>query len=947
MQPPTIDASLRGYGKVRDTAPCSIDLPRGARTERQHDMALTDWLKQLPEQELYPIIEELLRAMGYLRIECVHGPTEVGKDIVFMQEDPLHRQVWRAVQVKTRLSGKAGTSNHSLTAVRQCEASLRNLHLTSAGPVSIQEVWLITSHALHDMAKRYIQDTLDDRSSRVLVIDGPHLADLITEYIPHLVHADQNVPEQYLANLATFADTPDDYLSTAFKVKFNTGTFFVWPDAGIELLDPPAMQTIPSLIDTIPWETLNHIDLKLRLAANALLPLCEISELRLILRRLQTCAETMQRSGWEPLQASRFAGVVEDLATTFTAKARDPHVRNADIDEIDDLLRALPDTKLDPLRTFYRIHEGERLDSKAYFTKRRFEIKQPQLLQETLLKVHQARATLIQDLVHAYTKLSSRTSLTDLVIQISRILHDRRLPQEHTIEHGDWQTRVDVMKLQLHSFGDHVNRLKDLYLSSYDQVKNRLKSKLTLDEFGPEELGHLSTCNQLTFLFVHIHGDQEGLKFFNVDLASTAAAQNIILYGGLGMGKTTVAKRLCWQQATKYHRGPGTSFPVYITLAALRFVKSTGGNSELTEATLLECAAKSFPGMADIFIHGSCWYLDGLDEMGTAEDQKRIIEWAIAPTSAARRLVLTSRPYALPPYVPNMLRVEVLPFTAAKRDEFIRRLPWTTKGEAELLAQTVNTEPDLSALAQIPLLLTLLVILAKHDGAKNVPSRREKVYKRIVSLMLYEWDRQKGVQRQYAIADEDLRLTVAWRIAYHLHQRRDRSFHRRTIVDVVMQTVPTITSEAAESYFDDLLRDCVVISVGSDNFAFFHLSMQEYLAALALNEDLTLHRVNLALEDYFRADGWWEEPLVFLAAMRRDASSLINELHRHVVQGNRERAHARLRHLIERWLQVADMTNIEDLKPSGSVAEVLGVLDLGGKRDRWMKIAQIQRASDI
>src|SRR5437879_2359080 len=117
-------------------------------------MSFSAWLESLPETRLHILVEDLLRAMRFKRIECVHGSGEVGKDIVFMEEDPLHRQVWRAAQIKTKITGDATSELHSLGVVRQCEGALRNQYQTSQGLVSIKEVWLILSHRLHDHAKR-------------------------------------------------------------------------------------------------------------------------------------------------------------------------------------------------------------------------------------------------------------------------------------------------------------------------------------------------------------------------------------------------------------------------------------------------------------------------------------------------------------------------------------------------------------------------------------------------------------------------------------------------------------------------------------------------------------------------------------------------------------------------------------------------------------------------
>jgi hypothetical protein len=128
----------------------------------------------------------------------------VGKDIVFLEETPLHRPIWRAIQVKRKLSGNTSADNYSLQAVIQCEAALRNPYQTSQGEVAIQEAWLITPYTLSETAKRPMEATLNDKISRMLVIEGPQLADLIQEYLPQMLEERADTGESYALTLVAF-----------------------------------------------------------------------------------------------------------------------------------------------------------------------------------------------------------------------------------------------------------------------------------------------------------------------------------------------------------------------------------------------------------------------------------------------------------------------------------------------------------------------------------------------------------------------------------------------------------------------------------------------------------------------------------------------------------------------------------------------------------------------
>jgi hypothetical protein len=115
-------------------------------------------------------------------------------------------------------------------------------------------------------------------------------------------------------------------------------------------------------------------------------------------------------------------------------------------------------------------------------------------------------------------------------------------------------------------------------------------------------------------------------------------------------------------------------------------------------------------------------------------------------------------------------------------------------------------------------------------------------------------------------------------------------------------------------------------------------SIQEYLAASELAQDLNQKRLWLAIEEYFRS-GWWEEVIVFVAGIKRDISPLINELHLHLVGPSG--ATPQLVRLVERMLAVADFTHLENVQPRGSVATAFAELEHGGSADYWRTLAQL------
>jgi hypothetical protein len=908
---------------------------------------LSDWIEGLSEQSLFTVVEDLLAAMHFKRIECVHGPGEVGKDIVFMQEDPLRRQVWRAAQVKTKITGNSSAPNNALTAILQCEAALRNPYMTSAGPVSIDEVWLIIASPLGAGAKQYIEATLSSPGCRIVVVDGPRFCDLVAEHLPKLVTSGRSPSEQYMSNLMQVCDTPDEFLRTVFKAKFGLTTVFVQPDCVLEFLAPSAFTGFSGFATTIDWQLLKSMNASLTMLRRRTLPLFQLVSLRSTLKQLQQVADTIARSSWDHARGREFSHAVSEIAATVEAEARDPLFSRTDLNFIEDQIRLLPNAEVAPLRLLHKLRSDERTDRRSYWD-RRIEADRNSRVKE-IADAEIAAQVFLNRVYDCYTKCSDdKDPLAAVTVAISLLLDDflaaneRRRQRSPILENApSFEDHVALLSNYVRAFDRYVDQLKTQYVGTYNRIQRVLtRAGSSLDAVDPTDSEAITLCNQLTFLFKAILGPKCTVLTVPVDSASAVTMfPRTLFYADLGMGKSTFLNHLCFRLAEAYIKGSRDALPLHVLLGSVRLKEA---EDRETQVALLTHATEAFAGLPEYVSQHNVWLLDGLDEMESADARDRVLRWCESGAKQSDSVVVTSRPYDLPHYAPCILRVRLLPFSPTQRRTFLNALPWANPNEPRQLISIIENEPDLAEISKTPLLLTLIVVLANHDGIDHIPKRRDKIYRRIVSLMLYEWDRKKGIDREYAIRDEDLRLGLLRKLAYYCHSRNERTFRRTDVITALLNSVSGISSDIASGFHDDLLRDCLLVPVGSGRYAFFHLSVQEYLTGLELAQDLTLGRVGSALENYFRLGTWWEEPLVFLAAIRRDVTILINELDKRLVRPRAEETRARTKNLVERWLGVADMTNLAGLNPRGVVAEVLGELDVGGFKARWQKMAEIQ-----
>jgi len=894
-----------------------------------------------------------------------------------MEETPIHRQIWRAVQVKVMLSGNVRNQKHSLAAVLQCEAALKTPHQTSHGQVTIEQVWLIIAHPLSDSSKRYIYSTLNDNAARVLVIDGPELVDLIAEYLPGAEAPEYDTATTYIQELLAFTDSPDEFLATVFKANFRLSSIFVHPNCAIQLMDASAVEHVPACADAVDWEALRDLPLKLEALNNGILDSGSVVELRSIIAKLNELGRAMDLSRWEPLSVLTFNADLQSLSTTFESIACNPLVTREDLEG---LSRGLDKFTSPRLRERNRAYEQHRNSILSRWPRPETSIVSAA---DEYGQLREVRKLLVTEFAEVYRKTKqisfgrldvnetnlgrssieeipsirdpyrrgtgesesvSMLGLTEEAVVIARLLGRSPANAWSSQLSTDRVLTTQVMSLRniCSAFGAFLIDRAAEYVVNWNSLAEDLKPKLEIESYTDANLTKLVACNQLTSLFTAIFGASIPIHSYAVEALSTMKAQaRIAFYGNLGMGKTTLAKQVCLQLAAERGEDPRKPLPVHVSLGTVQLPsKPEGEDQGLMEAAFLRAATRTWEGSDDHPQLQRHFILDGLDEVTDPSTRQRIVNWCAMEAARNGRLLVTARPHALPCYLPGVLRIGILPFSAADVETFVRSLPWTSASEPDELLKVIAKDRNLTEISRTPLLLTLLVIVAQLDGSRNIPSRREKVYRRIVGLMLYEWDRKKRLHRVYAIPDEDVRLAILRKLAYKFHRQGKRTFTYEALLREVVQVGPHTSETLANRYVEDLLNDCLLCPISGDLFMFFHLSIQEYLVGLELAEDTTLSRLFGALEDYFRLGAWWEEPLVFWAGIRRDISLVVNQMNDHIPM-NRDEARVKVRHLIERWMDVADLTAWEKLNPRGIVAETLGEMSVAGRRELWMKLARL------
>jgi formylglycine-generating enzyme required for sulfatase activity/MinD-like ATPase involved in chromosome partitioning or flagellar assembly len=284
--------------------------------------------------------------------------------------------------------------------------------------------------------------------------------------------------------------------------------------------------------------------------------------------------------------------------------------------------------------------------------------------------------------------------------------------------------------------------------------------------------------------------------------------------------------------------------------------------------------------------------LDGLDEVPVSDTRdgaevypRDLLLTGLADAlpvwlEAGNRVLLTSRPYGLDEDGVRRLGLQPAPLEPLPRplqDLFVARW-FHALGKAEQtdgLIATLREREDLAPVAENPMMLTALCVL--WDSGGRLPEDRYELYRRIVDNVLFHRFRDEVRQREPARA----RLEV---IAYGMHVGDRETPRESPAAEISYREIDHILRAFAADYSynergtvgpvarrEELLtRSGLLLPRPGDRAAFYHLSVQEFLAAewiLRTEDDLSpVFRARSAVAG-------WRPTLMFLFAGRIGAKT--------------------------------------------------------------------------
>ena len=157
-------------------------------------------------------------------------------------------------------------------------------------------------------------------------------------------------------------------------------------------------------------------------------------------------------------------------------------------------------------------------------------------------------------------------------------------------------------------------------------------------------------------------------------------------------------------------------------------------------------------------------------------------------------------------------------------------------------------------IADRPLLLTQLLII--YQRYAFLPERPADIYKRIIRLLLEEWDAQRNIKREtkYSRFDNERKEDFLSDLAYHLtYIIQSKQFSEHQLIEVynnIYKKYNLPLNEGCKVAKEIQTHNGLIISGPDNNYEFSHLSIQEYLCANYLIRSPLLLDISRYMELY-------------------------------------------------------------------------------------------------
>lgn len=226
--------------------------------------------------------------------------------------------------------------------------------------------------------------------------------------------------------------------------------------------------------------------------------------------------------------------------------------------------------------------------------------------------------------------------------------------------------------------------------------------------------------------------------------------------------------------------------------------------------------------------------IDGFDELNF-KSHKEIVREEIAEMASYledAKIILTSRNADYNYSNESVAIYEICPLIESQVEDFA--IKWLGVDNAPKFIEAVKKSPyhDTSIRP-----LTIAHLCAIYERIGKIPDKPKTVYKKIINLLLEEWDEQRGIKRtsKYAMFEVDRKFEFLANLAFNLTINNSKAiFSKKDLTSIYKKIYIDFDLDLIDS--KDVITDIeshtgLFIQAGYDLYEFAHKSIQEFLTA--------------------------------------------------------------------------------------------------------------------
>jgi energy-coupling factor transporter ATP-binding protein EcfA2 len=325
-------------------------------------------------------------------------------------------------------------------------------------------------------------------------------------------------------------------------------------------------------------------------------------------------------------------------------------------------------------------------------------------------------------------------------------------------------------------------------------------------------------------------------RYSSHEMLSGVTPQHVVILGGPGSGKTTLLSMVTRAHAVASTADASAKTPVLLRVRDLSVSSGDSLTSDIVrdaERWLDLQVERGF--IDDLFTSGQgVLIVDGIDEAQNVSSRNELLAKIdlFAGRYERATIIVSSRIVGYDPRVldSSFEHYELAPFSeqqvrqvlaGALRSDPIHSMSSASDLDIEKLAKRIVADPRLSALAETPLLLSIVVrIIIERGTVDGLPRERHSLYDIAVDMMLSEWDAQRGIETvewPNRLEHSEIRQaleTVAYRIHAGLVKHGNTSAVESATLEheltVALEALGTVDARRARGQARALLRYAVI-----------------------------------------------------------------------------------------------------------------------------------------